>query len=98
MTTTTTRSSSTADAPSPATRNFAETVVGSTKRSSYIRNGASRLAFTDAQLARVFAAADGIPVTQRGAWLRALAGRLGGEPTDDELCQAVDLVQDDVRG
>ncbi len=47
------------------------------------------IGFSDAQLAQLFAAARQIPVKRRDGWLRALAGRLGCEPTDHDLRAAL---------
>ena len=53
------------------------------------------LALTDWQLEQVLAAAASIPAEQRGAWLQAIANRLGCEPRDADLRRV--LAQDDVR-
>ena len=47
------------------------------------------LGLTDRQLARVLAAAKPIPVGRRASWLVDLANKLGCEPSDDELFDAL---------
>ena len=72
----------------PGDTNFADVVAMDSEIVDYLAQPKT-VSFSDRQLEQVLAAARIIPVGQRSDWLRALAGVLGAEPTDDELREAL---------
>jgi hypothetical protein len=48
------------------------------------------LSLTDHQMSLVRRAASALPISERDEFLRGVAHRLGGEPTDDAISAAID--------